>query len=80
MSSKRCEMVRGFQIWPQNSNLITFEPFFWPKTVENRLNWVFCQFSIVLWSKRESNSIGFEFLGQTWNPHNIFHLLGPRLM
>ena len=29
-------MKRGFQIWPQNSNRITFDPFFGQKTVENR--------------------------------------------
>ena len=28
------EMIRGFQMWPQNSNRITFNPF-WPKTVKN---------------------------------------------
>ena len=33
---KISEMMRGFQIWPQNSNLITFDPLFGQKTVENR--------------------------------------------
>ena len=28
-------MMRGFQIWPQNSNRITFDPFFGQKNVEN---------------------------------------------
>ena len=33
---KKCEMMRGFQIWPQNSNRITFDPHFsQKKTVKN---------------------------------------------
>ena len=31
-----CKMTRGFQIWPHNSNRITFDPLFGPKTVESR--------------------------------------------
>ena len=30
------KMMRGFQIWPHNSNMITFDPLFGQKTVENR--------------------------------------------
>ena len=42
---KRCRMMRGFQIWSQNSNWIPFDPLFGQKTVENRLNRLFCKFS-----------------------------------
>ena len=34
-----CKMMRGFQIWPQNSNPITFDPLFGQKTVESRDFW-----------------------------------------
>ena len=30
------KMMRGFQIWPLNSNRIAFDPFFGKKTVEDR--------------------------------------------
>ena len=31
-----CKMMRGFEIWPQNSNRIIIDPLFGQKTVENR--------------------------------------------
>ena len=33
---KRCKMMRGFQIWSHNSNQITFDRLFGPRTVDNR--------------------------------------------
>ena len=48
--SKRCKMMAGFQIWPQNQ--IIFDPFFVQKTAQSRLNRVVRQFSTVFWSKR----------------------------
>ena len=36
MGPKISKMIKGFQIWPQNSNRITFDPIFGQKTVENR--------------------------------------------
>ena len=33
---KICRMTRGFQIWPQNSNRITFDPLLVQLTVESR--------------------------------------------
>ena len=37
-------MMRGFQIWSQNSNWIPFDPLFGQKTVENRLIGYFANF------------------------------------
>ena len=31
-----CKMMRGFRIWPQNSNRITFDHLLGQKTVESR--------------------------------------------
>ena len=61
-------MTRGFQIWPHNSNRITFEPPLWQKkTVENGLNQVFI-FSYLIFDnffpKRGSNVIGFQIWPQ----------------
>ena len=36
--SKRCYMMRGFEVWPQNSNRITFDPLLANKAVENWQN------------------------------------------
>ena len=48
-----CKMMRGFQIWPQNSNPITFDPLFGQKTVESRDFW-----------KNPQKISRFEFFGQ----------------
>ena len=37
-------MMRGFQIWPQNSNRTTFDPRLGKKTVKNRLSRAYSQF------------------------------------
>ena len=60
--------LRGFQIWSQNWNRMAFDPLFGHKTVENCQNTGFWQFSIVLWPKRGSNVIRFQFWDQIWNP------------
>ena len=70
-----CKMMRGFQIWPQSSNRITFNSLFGEKTVENLPNWVFCQFSSLFFAKKGSNVVRFEFCGQIWNPRMILHTL-----
>ena len=44
--------MRGFQIWSQNSNRITFDPIFGQKTVENGENINFASF--------------LPFFGQKW--------------
>ena len=43
--------MRGFHIWPQNSNKITFDPLFGQKPAENRLNRIYCQLSTVFGKK-----------------------------
>ena len=58
---KRCKMMGGFQIWLQNQNRITFDPFFAQKTVQRRLNRVFRQFSTVFWSKRDQILFDLNF-------------------
>ena len=37
-------MMRGFQIWPQNSNRVIFDLLFGQETVENMVNRVFASF------------------------------------
>ena len=49
---RRWQVVREFQMWPQNSNHIPFDPTFVPKTVENWQNIRFSLFSTVFWQKR----------------------------
>ena len=67
---KRRKMMRGFQIWPQNSNRITFHPHFAQKAVKNWQNTRFSLFLTVFWSKRGTNVTLYEFLGQIWNNHS----------
>ena len=56
-----CKMMRRFQIWPQNSNRITYDPFFGKKTSNSsKVHTRFSQFSTVFWSIRGSNDIRFE--------------------
>ena len=51
-------------------------PCFWPKkTVESRLNRVFCQYSTVFWTKNGSNATRFQLSGKIWSPLIILHLL-----
>ena len=77
---KRCEMMRGFQIWPQNKNRISFDPLFAPKTVENRLNRVLRQLSTVfgpkmgkcysIWILRPYFESSYHF-ASIWTPFDI---------
>ena len=46
-----CKMMRGFQIWPQNSNGIRFDHFL-AKKLQNGINRVFCQHPTVFWVKK----------------------------
>ena len=46
--TKRCQMMRGLQIWPQNSNRITFDPILAQKTVKNCLSLVLANCQQVL--------------------------------
>ena len=62
-----CKMMRGFQIWTQNSNRITFDPLFGQKTVKNGLNGYLTNFRVFFWPKRGSDVIRFEFRDQIWN-------------
>ena len=39
-----CKMMRGFQIWPHNSNTITFDPFFGQKTAKFSKIFLFWRF------------------------------------
>ena len=72
---KRCKMLEGFQMWPQNSNWILTDPLLdKKKTGKNMLNWVYCEFLTDFWPKRGSNVIWFEFWDQIWNPHNFTSL------
>ena len=71
---------RGFQIWHQNSNQITFDPLFGHKKL-SKIGYLpdlacFQHF----FGKRGSNVIRFEFWGQIWNLLIISHLLGPHLI
>ena len=78
--SKRCGMMRGFQICHQNSNRITFEPLLARKLwkIGNILDLAYLrQFC---GAKRGLNITLFEFWGQNWNPLIISHLLGPHLI
>ena len=38
--SKKCKMMRGFQIWLQNSNQVTFDPF-WQKNCQKLAKYPF---------------------------------------
>ena len=71
------KMMWGFQIWPQNSNRITFYPLFGQKTVENGLNWVLSHF-LVFWPKKETTVIRFELWGQIWNRITFDPLFGEK--
>ena len=51
-----CGMMRGFQIWSQNLNLISFDPFL----AKNWQNTQFCH-SYIFWPKRGSNVTRFKF-------------------
>ena len=78
---KICKTMRGFQIWPQNSNQLRFEPFFfWPKTVGNWQNTQFSPFWQLFWPEKGSNLIRFQFWGQIWSPLIILHILGTDLI
>ena len=78
-----CKMMRGFQIWPHNSNGIIFDPPFWPKklskSLENqKISRKISRFNS-FWPKKGSNVIRFEFCGQIWTPLIILHIIGPLL-
>ena len=77
---KICRMMRGFQIWPQNSNRITYDPIFGQNIIKNWLKRIFCQLSTVFRPKKGSNGIRFEFGGQMWNFLIILHILSPHLI
>ena len=49
--------MRGFQIWPQNSNPTTFDPLLDKKTVKNELNTQLSRFPTVFWPKMRSNVV-----------------------
>ena len=62
------KITRGFQIWPQNSNRITFDPF-WPKNFRKLAK------SDILASFR-------YFIGQNWDklgPAGLLHGLNASL-
>ena len=77
MRPKISQLTRRFQVWSENSNLITFDPLFGQKAVKNWLSLVFYQFSTVVWPKRVSNVILFEFWGKIWNLFVIWDILDP---
>ena len=52
MGPKICEMMRGFQIWPQNSNPIIFDPFLGQKTVQKWQTTRYSVFLTVFWEQR----------------------------
>ena len=80
---RKITLMRGFQIWSQNSNRITFDPLL-KKTVENwpnirffqfRKKWSktdeisdFASFDSFFLPKRRLNVIRFQFWDRIWNP------------
>ena len=76
-----CKMIRVFQIWPRNSNRITFDPLFLQKKTVKSRDFFFSKITIksldltVFLAKRGSNVIRFEFYGQIWNPRIILHII-----
>ena len=72
-----CKMMRGVQIWPQNSNRITFDPFLGQKLsnleIFLEIFWFSRDFDSFFGQKGGSNIIPFELCGQIWNPLIILH-------
>ena len=75
LPKRRLNVIR-FQIWPQNSKRITFDPLFGQQTVENWLNIQFSPLSIIF-GKKGSNVVRFEIWGQIWNSLITSHIISP---
>ena len=73
--------MRGFPIWSQNWNRLTFDPSFsqkLSKTLKNWQNSQICHMSTVFWAKRGLNFVRFQFWDQIWNPLILAHLSDPK--
>ena len=68
-------MMGGFQIWTQNSNRTTFDPFFEKNSeIDKLLCYSIFEFCFAKNKTEISNVKRFEFWGQIWNPPLILHI------
>ena len=73
-------MMRGFQIWPQNSNRTTFYPLLQKKNYQKWSKSGILPILDVSFAKKGVKWCNFEFWGQLWNPLIVKHLLGLHLL